>query len=149
MKYVTIILALILVALVTVTAIVMMTSEVQVSMAGIRASEARDDPALFAQVIRAAGGDTQTEDINDYKFFTWRVTVRNGTHIPLEIVEATITTQTGDVARVDESAGIRIEPRADGELTVKILTRGEVTPGHEITVSWYMWGQSYRQTIRV
>ena len=149
MKYVAIILAIILVAVAAVTVIVVKTSDVQVSFAGIRVSDARDDPALFGQVMRAAGYDTDDVDVSDYKFFTWRLDVHNGSHIPMEVVEATISTQPGDIARVDVSTGIRVEPRADGSLTVRILTHGEVTPGHEITVSWYMWGKPYSQTIRV
>lgn len=150
MKYVAVILAMVLVAGVTVTVFVLAGSSVTVSLAGNpEVVDASSNRALFAQMAQAAGYDLDGDDAVNYKFVTWRIILRNGTRIPLEMAEATILTKAGDVARVDNATGITVRPGEDGALSVTILTRGEVTPGHEIIVSWYLWGKSYQQTLTV
>ena len=151
MKTVTIILALLFAACVTVTVIVLMTSGVTVSVTGITAQNASENPALFAQVLADMGeGAGVTEaDMADCTFYTWRIEVDNSTFVRLEMLEAAIETKPEDIASLGGLKTVSVGAHSQTELAVTVLTRNPDHPKRELTVSWYLWGQANRRTLTV
>ena len=149
MKYVAIILAMVLVAGIIVVAVTMLSSDVVVLPVpnGITLREAPKDEAAFRRFVRASGARIGMEDISDYNFYTWRMTVSNNTHVPIEMVEATIVYKADDVPGGQTTAIERIEPGDDGELRVTVLTRKNTGASRDIIVSWYMWGRKDSKTV--
>ncbi|MBR5344369.1 MAG: hypothetical protein IK127_00895 [Clostridia bacterium] len=151
MKTVTIILGLLFAACVTVAAVVLLTSGVTVTMTGITARSASEDPELFAQVLAGMGenADLSQEDITDCTFYTWHVEVNNNTFVRLEMVETAIETVVQDISFIGERKEINIDPHSKAELTITILTRAVDHPKRNLTVSWYLWGKADRRVIPV
>ena len=119
MKTVTIILALLFAACVTVTVIVLMTSNVTVSVTGITAQSA------------------------------WRIGVDNSTFVRLDMLEAAIETKPEDIASLGGLKTVSVDAHSRTELAVTVLTRNPDHPKRELTVSWYLWGQANRRTLTV
>ena len=151
MKTVAIILGLLFVACVTVTAIVLLTSNVTVSVTGITAQNASENPALFAQVLAdmGEGAGVTEEDIADCTFYTWKVEVDNNTFVRLEMVEAAMEVKPEDIASLGTIKPISVSAHSKTELTVTVLTRALDHPKRELTVSWYLWGQANQRTMTV
>ncbi len=153
MKYAAIILALVLVAALTITGITLFTSSITVSAAkqGITARAAAEDPELFAQVAEAARSTypIREDDIGSYTFYTWRVEISNNSYVPLEMVEATIHTQPGDIARIGQTAETAVAAHTTGSITITMLCRTAASPARDITVSWYLWGEKHMETVTV
>ena len=151
MKIVTIILALLFVACVTVTAVVLLTSNVTVTLTGITVRAAAEDPALFEQIVAGLGegADLTREDIADCTFYTWHVEVSNNTFVKLEMVEAAIETVMQDAGSLGERKEVTIDGHGKADLAITILTRAQDHPQRQLTVSWYLWGKADRRTITV
>ncbi len=153
MKYIAIVLALLLVAAATVTAVTLLSGGITVAAPkqGITALPARDDPDLFARAVAVARSshDISEADIADYTFYTWRVEIVNNSSVPLEMAEATIHTQPGDVARIGQTEETAVPAHGTASFAITMLSRTATSPAREITVSWYLWGEKHQRTVTV
>ncbi len=146
MKYAAILLTLVFLASAVCVGYLWLTCEVTVDAADVTALEASAQPALFAQLAAAYPEDV-TGGAADYVFYTWRLRLRNTTFVPIEQVEARVHLKPGDVCQTEDGISRMLAARSEGDLEVTALCRRGSTPMRDITVSWYLWGRPYVETI--
>ncbi len=87
--------------------------------------------------------DAVLSDPDDWVFYTYGITLSNGTRLDAEIIEAQITPMAGDVLQLWDGALYSLPAGATGTLYVTLLTRAEQHPMRELHVSWYSGGQPF------
>lgn len=151
MKYFAIISVLILILALVFVGNLYMTSNVTVEPAGVTVVSAADSPELFAELaeqvrLGAVVGTPfvdamELDSVENYRFITYTVTVRNNTRIPAELAEMQISPVAGaDILQVGSFEDVAVPAHGTATLTATILTTASSTSGQAASVSYYMWG---------
>lgn len=152
MKYAAILMTLIFLLSLAGAGYLYLTANVTVSSTGIAVSEALSQPQAFGEIRQAlqegsATGTVFTDSIperaEDYKFVTFRIQLKNTTFIDAEMVELQVVPRDGDVLQLAGGKPVTLTAQGSGVYEATILTSVNSFTGHEVIVTYYLWGQPF------
>ena len=153
-------LAIICVALVLVTALLMMylfmSAEVTVEVVGSQTVSAAE-VSSFSTLKNTIDEETfigtvynkpsQWHAAEEYAYVTYNLLVKNGCLVPIELVEVQVVPLPEDVVQLGNVQEFSLNPKTEGTLNASLLTHAGGTPAREMIVSYYVWGISFQQRI--
>ena len=153
-------LAIICVALVLVTALLMMylfmSAEVTVEVVDSQTVSAAE-VASFSTLKNTIDEETfigtvynkpsQWHAAEEYAYVTYNLSVKNGCLVPIELVEVQVVPLPEDVVQLGNVQEFSLNPKTEGTLNASLLTHAGGTPAREMIVSYYVWGISFQQRI--
>ena len=160
MKVFAILSVLVLIATLVFVGWMYMTANVVVEATGVTAVEAESQPQLFAELqeqmrLGAVVGTafTSTGELGkaeDYQFYAYTIRLRNDCAVAAELIELQVTPMAGDVLQLGTNADLVLPAHATGDITATILTRRDMHPIREVTVTYYGWGAPFgvKTTVR-
>ena len=150
MKFIAILSVLLLIVSLVGVGSLYMTANVVVEAAGVSELAASTQPELFAELrdqvrLGAVVGTqfvnaTELGSAGDYQFLTYTVRLRNDCYVSADMVELQVTPMTGDVLQLGTSADVKLPSKATTDISASILTKADMHPIREVTVTYYVWG---------
>ena len=150
MKYFAILSVLILIVTLVGVGYLYMTANVIVDSVTVVASEAQNQPVLFAELreqlrLGAVIGTPyvaaqELADAENYQFLEYTVLLKNNTFVTADMVELQITPMTGDILQVGSSTDVKVPAGQSAAASATILTDRNMHSIREVTVTYYIWG---------
>ena len=153
MKIIATLLAICLIASAGFAAYLFLTCEVSITSLNAASMEASASPELFRtlQAQMKAGASTGTvfsEDesfleegsMENYKFVTYHIGLRNTCYLPATSIEVQISPQSADIMQLLDTTQRLLPSQSEGVLDAVLLTRADAPALRELRVTYYMWG---------
>ena len=124
-------------------------SNLEVTFSACVATDPVTQPDVFNQLKSSVENETFVGTLystaplaspEDCLFYTWTVHLNNKSFLPITVIEIQVTPMSGDILVIGDPAEHTLDPRADSDLSVTMLTARDKHSVREAIVTWYVWG---------
>ena len=88
--------------------------------------------------------ETPIEDINEYKFIEYNITLKNQLRLPLDAISVNIMPIKGDVIQEYSDKPIHINANTTQTIQITLLTKVTNTDQRNMEITYYVWGKEFK-----
>lgn len=130
-----------------------LTAEVRVTSVAVEGVSAADDPAAFEALKTSVVDETfqgtlyqkplEWEEAGDYVYLNYTLRLRNDCLVPIDMIEVQVVPQATDILQIGDFTVKSLDPKSEGDLSVRILVPKDTHSVRELIVTYYVWGVSF------
>lgn len=130
-----------------------LTAEVRVTSVAVEGVSAADDPAAFEALKTSVVDETfqgtlyqkplEWGEPGDYVYLNYTLRLRNDCLVPIDMIEVQVVPQATDILQIGDFTVKSLDPKSEGDLSVRILVPKDTHSVRELIVTYYVWGVSF------
>lgn len=130
-----------------------LTAEVRVTSVAVEGVSAADDPAAFEALKTSVVDETFQGTLyqkplvwgeaGDYVYLNYTLRLRNDCLVPIDMIEVQVVPQATDILQIGDFTVKSLDPKSEGDLSVRILVPKDTHSVRELIVTYYVWGVSF------
>lgn len=130
-----------------------LTAEVRVTSVAVEGVSAADDPAAFEALKTSVVDETfqgtlyqkplEWGESGDYVYLNYTLRLRNDCLVPIDMIEVQVVPQATDILQIGDFTVKSLDPKSEGDLSVRILVPKDTHSVRELIVTYYVWGVSF------
>ena len=130
-----------------------LTAEVRVTSVAVEGVSAADDPAAFEALKTSVVDETfqgtlsqkplEWGEAGDYVYLNYTLRLRNDCLVPIDMIEVQVVPQATDILQIGDFTVKSLDPKSEGDLSVRILVPKDTHSVRELIVTYYVWGVSF------
>ena len=130
-----------------------LTAEVRVTSVAVEGVSAADDPAAFEALKTSVVDETfqgtlyqkplEWGEAGDYVYLNYTLCLGNDCLVPIDMIEVQVVPQATDILQIGDFTVKSLDPKSEGDLSVRILVPKDTHSVRELIVTYYVWGVSF------